>query len=34
MSEGIRLVINHACYTLGLHRVEANSNLKTLLQSI
>lgn len=24
MSEGMRLVINHAFYTLGLHRVEAN----------
>jgi [ribosomal protein S5]-alanine N-acetyltransferase len=24
MSEGIRLVINHAFYTLGLHRIEAN----------
>ena len=24
MSEGIRLVLNHAFYTLGLHRVEAN----------
>lgn len=24
MSEGIRLAINHAFYTLGLHRVEAN----------